>query len=90
MDIYCTPLVAYLFWVCYERDFMLSLSCDNQTDIIKAFYSTYRYLDDLLNIDNPNVEHMVDQINPTKLQLHKANSSNAETPFLDLENGIVS
>ena len=29
------------------------LNHDNQTDAIKAFNSTSRYLDDLLNIDNP-------------------------------------
>ena len=48
----CAPLVADLFLFCYERNFMLSLSDNNQTDIIEAFNSTSRYLDDLLNIDN--------------------------------------
>ena len=42
----CAPLVADLFLFCYERDFMLSLSDNNQTDIIEAFNSTSRYLDD--------------------------------------------
>ena len=46
----CVPLVADLFLFCYERDFMKSLSRENQADIIEAFNS--RYLDDLLNIDN--------------------------------------
>ena len=46
---------------------MLSLS----TDIIEAFNSTSRYLDDLLNIDNSYSE----------LQLNKAYSSNTEAPF---------
>ena len=32
---------------------MISLSDDNRADIIEAFASTSRYLDDLLNIDNP-------------------------------------
>ena len=41
------PLVADLFLFCYERDFMLSLSGDNQSDVIEAFNSTSRYLDDL-------------------------------------------
>ena len=90
----CAPLVADLFVFCYERDFMLSLSHNNQTDIIDAFNSTSRYLDDLLNIDNPYFEQMVDQIYPTELQLNKANSSNTEAPFLDLNlsitNGIAS
>ena len=49
----CAPLVADLFLFRYERDLMLSLSDNNQTDIIEAFNSTSRYLDDLLNIDNP-------------------------------------
>ena len=52
----CAPLVADLFLFCYERDFMLSLSDNNQIDIIEAFIPTSRYLDDLLNIDNPYFE----------------------------------
>ena len=39
----CAPLVADLFLFCYEIDFMLSLSDNNQTDIIEAFNSTSRY-----------------------------------------------
>ena len=31
----CAPLVADLFLFCYERDFMLSLSDNNQSDIMK-------------------------------------------------------
>ena len=55
----CAPLVADLFLFCYERDFMLSLSEDSQSDIIEAFNSTSRYLDDLLNIDNNIFDSMV-------------------------------
>ena len=62
----------------------MSLSENNQTDIIEAFNSTARYLDDLLNIDNPYFEQMVGQTYPTELQLNKANSSDTEAPFLDL------
>ena len=46
----CDPLVADLFLFCYERDFMTSLSDVKQAEIIEAFKSTSRYLDDLLNI----------------------------------------
>ena len=84
----CTPLVADLFLFCYERDFILFLSDNNQTDIIKAFNSTSIYLDDLLYIDNPYFEQMVGQIYPTELQLNKANSSDTEAPFLDLNLSI--
>ena len=90
----CAPLVADLFLFCYERDFMKNLSSDNQADVIKAFNLTSRYLDDLLNINNPYFEGMVNQIYPPELQLNKANTSDTEAPFLDLHlslsNGFVS
>ena len=90
----CAPLIADLFLFCYERNLMLSLSDNNLTDIIESFNSTSRYLDDLLNIDNPYFEQMVGQIYPTELQVNEASSSDTEAPFLDLNlsitNGIVS
>ena len=70
------------------------MSCDSLHAWFEAFNSTSRYLDDLLNIDSPYFEQMVGQIYPTELQLNKANSSDTEAPFLDLNlsitNGIVS
>ena len=90
----CAPLAADLLLYCYERDFMDSLNHDNQADVIEAFNYTSRYLDDLLNIDNPYFEGMVNQIYPSELQLNKANISDTEAPFLDLHlsvaNGCVS
>ena len=90
----CAPLVADLFLFCYERDFMTSLSDVKQAEIIEAFKSTSRYLDDLLNIDNPYFEGMVNRIYPPELQLNKANTADTEAPFLDLHlsisNGFVS
>ena len=58
----CAPLVANLFVFCYERVFMKSLARENQADIIEAFNSTSRYLDDLLNIDHVHFEQMVDML----------------------------
>ena len=90
----CAPLIADLFLFCYERDFMTSLSGVKQAEIIEAFKSTSRYLDDLLNIDNPYFEGIVNRIYPPELQLNKANTSDTEAPFLDLHlsisNGFIS
>ena len=55
----CTPLVADLFLFCYERDFMMVLSADKDAEIIDAFSSTSRYLNDLLDIDNTYFDGMV-------------------------------
>ena len=94
MDTNCAPLVADLFLFCYERDFMMSLSGDKQADVIDAFNTTSRYLDDILNINNVYFDNMVRQIYPSELQLNKANTSDTEATFLDLHlsisNDIVS
>ena len=60
---------------------MLSLSEDNQSDVIEAFSSTSRYLDDLLNNDNNFLDSMDNRIYPSELQLNKANVSDTETSF---------
>ena len=80
----CAPLIADLFLFCYERDFMMSLSDDKHADVIDAFNTTCRYLDDILNINNVYFDNMVSQIYPSELQLNKANTSDTEAAFLDL------
>ena len=80
----CAPLVADLFLFCYERDFMMSLSDDKQADVIDAFNTTSRYLDDILNINNVYFDNMVSQIYPSGLRLGRASASGAEAAFLGL------
>ena len=53
----CAPLDADLF--CYERDFMLSPSDNNQAAVNISFDFSSRYLDELLNIDNPYFEQIL-------------------------------
>ena len=54
----CAPLVAVLFLFFNERDFMVSLSDDKLADVIDAFNTTSRYLDDILNINNDHFDNM--------------------------------
>ena len=77
----CAPFVAYLLY-CYERDSIDSLNHNNQADVIEAFNSTSRYLNDLLNIDSPYFEGMVNQMYPPELQLNKANTTDTEAPLI--------
>ena len=73
---------------------MDSLIHANQYDVIEAFNSTSRYLDDLVNIDNSYFEGMINQIYLPELQFNKANTTDTESLFLDLHlsiaNGFVS
>ena len=73
---------------------MMSLLNDKQADVIDAFNSTSRYMDDILNINNVYFDNMINQVYPSELQLNKANKSDTEAAFLDLHlsisNDIVS
>ena len=67
---------------------MMSLSVDKQTDVIDAFNTTSRYLDDILNINIFYFDNMVGQIYPSELQLNTANTSDTEAAFLNLHLSI--
>ena len=67
---------------------MFSSVDDNQANIIETFNSTFRYLDNLLNIHYPYFEGMVNPIHPPELQLNKANTSDTEARFWDLHLSI--
>ena len=63
-------------------------------DVIDAFNTTSRYLDDILKTIYVYFDTMVSQLYPPELQLNKANTSDTEAAFLDLHlsisNDIVS
>ena len=63
---------------------MKSLSKEKQYGIIDAFNSTSRYMDDLLKIDNIHFEQMAQRLYLAELQLSKANASDTDEAFLDL------
>ena len=74
---------------------MMSLSDDKQADIIDAFNITFRYLDDIPNINNVYFDIMESKKKTYRaLQLNKANTSDTKATFLDLHlsisNDIVS
>ena len=69
---------------------MMSLSAENQFEIIEAFSSTSRYLDDLLNIDNTYFDGLISQIYTPERQVNKANSSDTEADLhLSIVDGFV-
>ena len=74
----CTALILLLF--SYERD-LCSVSLLIPFDIIKALHNTSRYLDDILNMENPYFARMVPLIYPAELNLLQANTSDVEGFF---------
>ena len=66
----CAPVVAnlFLFACAYEYEFMKGLLKDNITLAIK-FSNTYRYIDDLLCINNKDFELSISDIYPKESNL---------------------
>ena len=53
MDTNCAPLLADLFLYSYESEFPQNLVKDKKIHEARAFNFTYRYIDDVLFINNP-------------------------------------
>ena len=78
-----------LFLFCYKMDFMSNLHKSKQYDLIDMLNDTSQYLDDIFTIDNPECEKYIPDIYPTELQLNKANTSDKETSFFDLNIKVI-
>ena len=89
MCINCAPLIGDLFLYCNERDFMSNLQKSKRFDLIDKFNDTSRYLDDIFTTDNPEFAEHIPDIDPRELQLNKANTSDKETSYLDLNIKII-
>ena len=63
---------------------MSNLHKSKRFDLIDKLNDTSRYLDDIFIIDNPAFAEHIPDIYLRELQLNKANTSDKERPFLDL------
>ena len=53
----CTPLLADIFLYSYEAEFIQSLLSTGRKRLAFHFNFTYRYIDDVLSINNPDFEN---------------------------------
>ena len=75
---------------CWYRGFCHRTDSDLLPFLLKDMVNdTSRYLDDILTIDNPEFEKRIPDIYPTELQLNKANTSDKEISFLDLNIKVI-
>ena len=73
----------------FERYFMSDLHKSKRHDLIDMLNDTSRYLDDIFTNDNPVCEKYIPDKYPAELQLNKANTSDKETSFLDLNIKVI-
>ena len=65
----CAPLPADIFLYSYEAEFIQSLLSTGKKKWAPQFNFTYRYIDDVLSINNPDFENYLGQMYPTELEI---------------------
>jgi hypothetical protein len=65
----CTLLLADLFLYSYEAAFVQKLLRDNNKKLAVSFNHTFRYIDDVLSINNHNFHNYVHLIYPNELEI---------------------
>jgi hypothetical protein len=80
----CAPLLADLFLFSYELEFLQKLVKDKTIDEARAFNFTYRYIDDVLSINNSRFAEFLPLIYPPELAVKETTDTASSASFLDL------
>jgi hypothetical protein len=80
----CAPLLADLFLYSYESEFLQKLVKDKKFHEARAFNFTYRYIDDILSINNSRFEEFLPLIYPPELEVKVTTDTASSASFLDL------
>jgi hypothetical protein len=81
---YCGPPLADLFLYSYESEFLQKLVKDKKIHETRAFNFTYRYIDDVLSINNSRFAEFLPLIYPPELEVNKTTDTASSASFLDL------
>ena len=81
----CAPLLADVFLYSYEAEFIQSLHSAGKKRLASQFNITYRYIDDVLSINNLDFEiNCLGQMYPPELEVKDKTESNTSVSYLDL------
>ena len=80
----CAPLLADLFLYSYESEFLQKLVKDKKIHEARAFNFTYRYIDDVLSINNFRFAEFLPLIYPPELEVKETTDTASSASFLDL------
>jgi hypothetical protein len=65
----CAPLLADLFLYSYKADFIQGLLKKSEKNLSRSFNFTFRYIDDVLSLNNSRLGDFVDRIYPIELEI---------------------
>ena len=68
----------------YEADFIQRLLKKNEKKLARSFNFTFRYIDDVLSLNNSRFGHFVDRIYPIELGIKDTTDTDRSASYLDL------
>ena len=77
----CAPLLADLFLYSYESEFLQNLVKDKKIHEARAFNFTYRYIDDVLSINNSRFAEFLPLIYPPELEVKETTDTASSASF---------
>ena len=80
----CAPLLADLFLYSYEVDFIRGLLKKNEKKLARSFNIKFRYIDDVLSLNNSGFGDFVDRIYPIELEIKDTTHTDTSASYLDL------
>jgi hypothetical protein len=80
----CAPLLADLFLYSYEAEFVQKLLQDNNKNLAVSFNHTFRYIDDVLSINNHNFHNYVHLIYLDELEIKDTAESDRSASYAHL------
>jgi hypothetical protein len=80
----CAPLLADLFLYSYEADFIQGLLKKNEKKLSRSFNFTFRYIDDVLSLNNSRHGDSVDCIYPNELEIKDTTDTHMPASYFDL------
>jgi hypothetical protein len=80
----CAPLLADLLLYSYESEFLQKLVKDKKIHEARAFNFTYRYIDDVLSINNSRFAESLPLIYPPDLEVKDTTDTASSASFLEL------
>ena len=80
----CTPVLVDLFLYSYEADFIQGLLQKKENKLARSFNFTFRYIDDVLSLNNSRFVDFVDHIYPIELEIKDTTDTDRSASFLDL------
>ena len=80
----CATLLDDICLHSYEAEFIQSLVSTGKKQIASRFNLTYRYIDDVLKINNPEFENYLSQMYPAELEIKDSTENITSVSYLDL------